>query len=80
MADLFYIQRKGYIGNNLIWWRSGGKGYSSKLDEAWKVSEATAKEICAANPEEDIAWSCVVVWAAATRQVDSQDFPPRANA
>jgi hypothetical protein len=55
-SDLYYIQNRGYCGNCLRWWKDGGHGYTSNLDEAWKVSKERAEEICRSRPEEDIPW------------------------
>jgi hypothetical protein len=32
----YYIQRhaSGYVGNSLIWWRKGGRGYTCDIDQA----------------------------------------------
>jgi hypothetical protein len=36
--ELFYIQdTRSVVGNSALWWREQGKGYTSNLDEAWKV-------------------------------------------
>jgi len=53
--DLYYIQHKGFCGNSLFWWRTGGHGYTSNLDEAWKVTKEEAEEICRVRRGEDIA-------------------------
>jgi hypothetical protein len=56
MSTLYYIQHTGFCGNCLLWWRDGGHGYTSDLDDAWKVGEEQAKSICRSRPSEDIAW------------------------
>lgn len=50
----FYIQNVGFIGNTLKFWRPDGHGYTTNLDEAWKVSQQDAANICRSRPNEDI--------------------------
>jgi hypothetical protein len=69
---LYYIQNRGYCGNCLRWWTDGGHGYTSNLDEAWKVSKERAEEICRSRPDEDIPWPAEKVDAVAVRHVDSE--------
>ena len=52
---LFDIQNlPGYYGNFMRWWRPNGEGYTSNLDDAWKVTEEKAREICRCRTSEDI--------------------------
>ena len=71
-ANLYYIQNRGYCGNCLRWWKDGGHGYTSNLDEAWKLSRERAEYICRSRPDEDIAWPVSKVDAVAVRHVDSE--------
>jgi hypothetical protein len=76
MADepLYYIQNKGYCGNCLIWWRDGGHGYTTNVDEAWKVPKSEAERICRSRPHQDIPWPVAEVDAVTVRHVDSEDL------
>ncbi len=73
MSDLYYIQSKksGYIGNSLVWWNEGGKGYTCDLNKAWKLPRHEAiKYHCPANqirPVDEMD-------AIAQRHIDMQDL------
>jgi hypothetical protein len=49
--ELYYIQslKRGVWGNDAVWWRPNGQGYTSHMDEAGKY---TAEE-CAAIDQND---------------------------
>lgn len=32
--QLFYVQKVGYVGNSLLWWRKGGHGYTPDIKDA----------------------------------------------
>lgn len=68
-ATLYYIQNKGFSGNCLIWWKDGGHGYTSNLDEAWIVSYAEAKRICKTRPDEDFPRKVDLIDRVAVRHV-----------
>ena len=68
--ELFYIQNRGYCGNCLSWWRDGGHGYTTNLDEAWKVPQEQAERICASRPHEDTAWPVSQIDAITCRHVN----------
>ena len=72
MAELYYIQNKGYVGNCLLWWKVDGHGYTCNLDLAWKVTKEEADKICRSRPEQDIARRADVVDAMAVRHFDSE--------
>ena len=61
LAVWYYIQNRGYVGNCIIWWREGGHGYTCNLDEAWKVNEAKAQELCSSRDGKDVMWSVAEV-------------------
>jgi hypothetical protein len=64
---LYYIQdTRSYCGNSVMWWRVDGHGYTSNLEEAWKVP-ATWK-----GRDTDKLWPCADIDAGATRQFDMQ--------
>lgn len=70
--QLYYIQHVGYVGDSLLWWREHGHGYTSTLDEAWKVPKDKAKSICKDRPKQDIMWSVAEIDALAVRHVNSE--------
>jgi len=66
---LCYIQdTRTYCGNSVMWWRVDGNGYTSNLEEAWKVP-ATWK-----GRDTDKLWLCSDIDAGATRQFDMQSL------
>jgi hypothetical protein len=66
---LYYIQdTRTYCGNSVMWWRVDGNGYTSNLEEAWKVP-ATWK-----GRDTDKLWLCSDIDAGATRQFDMQSL------
>lgn len=66
-GGLFYIQdTRTYCGNSVIWWRKGGHGYTSNLEEAEKVT-ADWK-----GRPTDRLWPCEEIDARATLQFDAQ--------
>lgn len=67
--ELFYIQdARSYCGNSCYWWRVDGKGYTTDLNEAWKVSKEKAERIIRSRPDVDKAWPCAEVDARSTTQ------------
>ena len=77
MTEMFLIQRKGYVGNSLLWWRKGAAGYTTDIDDAMQVDEVEARSIEANKPDEDIAWPVKLIEAAATRHVTGDNLPSR---
>jgi hypothetical protein len=69
---LFYIQNVGFNGNCLLWWRPNGNGYTTDLNDAWKVSEAKARSICRSRPKEDIAWPASEIDRIASRHLNCE--------
>jgi hypothetical protein len=69
MSDEYYIQdTRNYVGNSVLWWRVNGQGYTTNLDEAWRVP-ATWK-----GRPSDKLWPCAEIDARTTRQFDMQLF------
>ena len=56
MEEMYYIRNDGYSGNALIWWREGGKGYTSDIREAGKYTKDRAENIC--KRPQDTAYKC----------------------
>ena len=55
----YYIQntQQGFIGNSIVFWALGSRGYTSKLENAEKFTYEEAKKICQGNPEKNKAWA-----------------------
>jgi hypothetical protein len=70
---MFYIQNLGYCGDCLKWWREGGHGYTLDLNEAWKLPEDAARDICRSRPHEDIPWPADIAEAALSQHVNSEN-------
>lgn len=73
--ELYYIRNNGYVGNSLIWWGKGGKGYTCDLNKAWRVTREEAESICRNRPDEDSMYRVADMDAIAQRHVDMQDLP-----
>lgn len=68
--ELYYIQdTRTYVGNSVMWWRPNGDGYTSNLDDAWKVYASWS-----IGRDTDKLWPCAAIDALATRQFDMQKF------
>jgi hypothetical protein len=67
---LYYIRNKGFCGNCLRWWKKGGHGYTSNLDEAWKLGKAQAEIICSQRRLEDFPYLVSAMDAIAERHVN----------
>lgn len=70
--ELYYIQNTGYCGNCIIFWRVDGHGYTTNLDEAWKVTREHAERICRSRPKEDIPLAASLVDSLAERHLNCE--------
>lgn len=71
---MYYIRdRRSFVGNACLWWREGGKGYTTNLDDAGKFTEEDAHRIHR-NRSTDEPIPCAVVERAATRVVNYGDL------
>ena len=69
VPQFYYIQdARSYVGDSVLWWRQGGRGYTTNLDEAMKVMGDWAGRPL------DILWPVHEIDARATRQFDAQNF------
>ncbi len=68
-----YVVYEGYCGNDLMFWRKGGAGYGTDLDEAEHWTEADAEEQCIDRRFRMAKLSDCV--KAARRTVDMQRLP-----
>lgn len=53
---MYYIRNEGYLGNALMWWAKGDRGYTCDIRKAGRFTEQQAKNIC--KRQEDTAYSC----------------------
>lgn len=73
----FYIQRcaSGYVGNCILWWRKGGAGYTTNLDDAEVFDESDEIFL---NIVKDrgtfVAWEIDYTNSCAHRHVDHQNI------
>ncbi len=77
MTRYYYIQNVGFSGDCLRWWRKGGNGYTSNLDDAWRVTKKKAVEICRSRPMEDIPRPANEVDGAAQRHINFESVRDR---
>lgn len=68
----FYIQdSRSYVGNDVLWWIEGGKGYTTDLSKAGKFSLALALAQNRCRPT-DIPWPCSYIDSRTRPAVDIQ--------
>lgn len=73
--EKFYIRdTRQCVGNCLLWWRKGGSGYTTDLDEAGQYSKEEAEKICK-NRSTDIMYPVGVMIKISERHVDHQRIP-----
>jgi len=71
-ADLYYLQdSRQYVGNSMLWWRAGGAGYTTNIEEAgvFTKDQAFSQHRCR---EGDRPWSKRYVDTLANRHIDHQ--------
>ena len=74
MGDLFYIQNDlACVGNEALWWRENGQGYTAHLSDAGKFTKAEADSIHD-NRATDVPWPCAEIEPLAYRAVDVGDL------
>ena len=72
--QLYYIQdTRSYTGNSVMWWCPEGNGYTSDLDEAWKVPLDKAKAMHRSR-KTDVPWACNEINKYAQRHFDMQNL------
>lgn len=73
---MYYLQdTRSYVGNCPMWWKEGGSGYTSSLDEAqrWIEARAYAQHDCR---ETDVPWLCSEIDKLRRPTVDMQYMRP----
>jgi len=69
--EYYYLWNGGYVGNAMLWWRKGGAGYTTNLDEAHKFTKEEAMNYQKAR-NSDIPYLCAHVDDKSIRIADSQ--------
>ena len=50
--EIYYVQKEGWVGNCLTWWRKGGRGYTTDVADAHEFTKEEAESIIG-NPNSD---------------------------
>lgn len=75
LEDLYYIQdTRSYVGNSLLWWAAGGRGYTTHLDEAGKLTLEQAMKQHEARGT-DLPWPVSQIDRLARQTVDMHHAP-----
>jgi len=72
MMDEYYLQdTRGYVGNDVLWWKKNGQGYTTDLREAhvYTKEEAYRKQEVRGT---DLAWPKEYIDSKARPAVDFQ--------
>jgi hypothetical protein len=70
--DLYYLQdSRQYLGNSIMWWRQGGAGYTSNIDEAGVFTHDQAYGQHRSR-ETDKPWKKSYIDVRTSRHVDHQ--------
>ena len=69
----YYVQKHGYVGNSLMWWRKGGHGYTCDIDDAevFDGNDESFKRIIK-DKEKFSAWEKDYIDLCSSRHVDSE--------
>lgn len=71
---LYYVTDGTYCGNMMNWWRRGGRGYSSKIEEAEIFTEKDAIDLIRNHPDKLFsAYPVDHIDSVVSRHVDSQN-------
>ncbi len=69
---MFYLQdARSFVGNCVVWWAKGGKGYTTRLSEANLYTKVHAEGQHQMR-ETDVPWLCSMVDPLAAATVDMQ--------
>jgi len=72
MAQVFYLQdSRSYVGNDVLWWATGGNGYTTDLRNAQTYSQDEAQRHHTSRPS-DIPWPKDYIDAKTRPAVDMQ--------
>jgi len=53
---MYYVRNEGYLGNALMWWAEGCKGYTCDIRNAHKFTAEKAESTC--KRPQDTAYEC----------------------
>ena len=67
----YLIQKRGYVGNSLLWWRKGNAGYTTNIDEAQTFTQDEAEKI-EETSRDKIAHPKKIVFDAAEKHLNSE--------
>lgn len=78
--ELYLIQdSRGYVGNDVLWWRANKAGYTTSFDEAGRYSKEEAESI-AKSRSSDVPWKVSeILPLVGPRKVDMQWLPKKRN-
>ena len=70
-TDEYFIQdSRSFVGNDVLWWRPNGNGYTTVLEEAGIYSHEEA----AGKRPSDIAWPIQTIRPLVRSTIDMQDL------
>ena len=72
MENLYYIQKHGYVGNSILWWKYNNAGYTTNIDQARVFTEDEAKKLCK-DVDGCIAWNKDHIDNNISKHVDMQN-------
>jgi hypothetical protein len=55
MVDFYLQDSRSYVGNDVLWWAFGGKGYTTDVSKAQIYSSSEAQQMHRSRPT-DIPW------------------------
>jgi len=76
MKKQYYIERSqsGFVGNCLLWWRKGGKGYTCDVNQAEVFDGDSLAFIETMKSAKYRAWEVSYVLSASSVHVDHQNL------
>lgn len=76
MKYILWNKEAGYVGNNIMFWRKKGHGYTCDMDDAELFDEAYAKKYAEDSYKKFVALKFDDVEKLARREVDIQKLRP----
>ena len=71
-GQLFYIQKAGFVGNSMLWWKKGDAGYSPDIKEARMFWKSEAEKICSQPHSDKTMWPKDYIDTRISHEVDMQ--------
>jgi hypothetical protein len=73
MSDEYYVQDKRQIvGNSMLWWKRGGRGYGCDLREAEVFSKEGAAKLIESSGHKYRAWPKEYIDSRVSHHIDFQ--------